>query len=56
MDESTTVTISLEEYKELIMSRIKLNTLSAYMDSAQASHFVDREYVGFILGVSKGVK
>lgn len=57
MNESTTVTISIEEYKELLMSRIKLNTLAAYMDSAEASHYIDREYVGFILGVlTKGVK
>lgn len=53
MNESTTVTISIEEYKELLMSRIKLNTLAAYMDSAEASDYLDREYVGFILGVSK---
>ena len=56
MNESTTVTISIEEYKELLMSRIKLNTLAAYIDHAGTSSYLDREYIGFILGVSKGVK
>lgn len=52
MNESTTVTISIEEYKELIMSRIKLNTLAAYVD-AKETVYLDREYIEFILGVKR---
>lgn len=59
MNEERTITISIEEYKELLMSRIKLNTLAAYVDSANRKNApcFDSEYISFILGVpARGVK
>lgn len=54
MNEAT-ITISIEEYKELLMSRIKLNTLAAYVDNADKKNApcFDRDYIMFILGVQR---
>lgn len=48
----TTITISTEEYTELIMCRIRLNILANYVDDNKKSYF-DDDYIRFILGVRK---
>ena len=48
----TTITISTEEYTELIMCRIRLNILADYVDDNKKSYF-DDDYIRFILGVRK---
>lgn len=48
----TTITISTEEYSELIMCRIRLNILANYVDNNKKS-YLDDDYIMFILGVQK---
>lgn len=56
MNEERTITISTEEYAELMMCRAKLNILAAYVDRADV-HYLDSDFVTAILGVpAKGVK
>lgn len=56
MSEERTITISTEEYAELMMCRSIVNILSAYVDRAD-THYLDSDFVSAILGVpAKGVK
>lgn len=56
MGEERTITISTEEYAELMMCRSIVNILSAYVDRADL-HYLDSDFVSAILGVpAKGVK
>lgn len=56
MNEERTITISTEEYAELMMCRSIVNILSAYVDRAD-THYLDNDFVSAILGVpARGVK
>lgn len=57
MNEERNITISTEEYAELMMCRSIVNILSAYVDREDTTHYLDRDFVATILGVpAKGVK
>lgn len=56
MNEERTITISTEEYAELMMCRSIVNILAAYVD-LEDTHYLDHDFVATILGVpAKGVK
>ena len=48
----TTITISTEEYAELIMCRTRLNILATYTEQNDRS-YLDAEFIALILGASK---
>ena len=48
-----TITISIEEYAELIMCRSRLNILATYAEQNERTSYLDREFIALILGVSK---
>lgn len=48
----TTITISTEEYAELMMCRIRLNILATYAEQSDRS-YLDSKFIALILGVSK---
>lgn len=52
MSEERTITISTEEYAELIMCRTRLNILATYAEQSERS-YLDGEFIALILGVSK---
>lgn len=45
-----TITISTEEYAELIMSRSRLNILATYAEQSGRT-YLDGEFIALILGV-----
>lgn len=53
MNEERTITISTEEYAELIMCRTRLNILATYAEQNERTSYLDREFIALILGVSK---
>lgn len=56
MSEERTITISTEEYAELVMCRTRLNILATYVEQNDKS-YLDDEFITLILGASKkGVK
>ena len=50
----STVTISTEEYQELLMCRTRLNILSAYVEDSDRC-YLDDHFVALILGVTRKV-
>ena len=50
MNEERTITISTEEYAELIMSRSRLNILATYAEQSVRT-YLDGEFIALILGV-----
>lgn len=52
MNEERTITISTEEYAELIMCRSRLNILATYTEKNERS-YLDAEFIALILGASK---
>ena len=53
MNEERTITISTEEYAELMMCRSRLNILATYAEQNERTSYLDREFIALILGVSK---
>lgn len=53
MNEERTITISTEEYAELIMCRSRLNILATYAEQNERTSYLDRECIALILGASK---
>ena len=52
MNEERTITISTEEYAELIMCRTRLNILATYVEQREKS-YLEEDFIALILGVSK---
>lgn len=52
MNEERTITISTEEYAELIMCRTRLNILATYAEQRGKSYF-EEEFIALILGVKR---
>ena len=50
-----TITISTEEYAELMMCRTRLNILATYTEQSERS-YLDSEFIALILGASKTKK
>ena len=48
-----TITISTEEYAELLMCRTRLNILTTYAEQKDTRHYLDSDYVALILGIQK---
>ena len=48
-----TITISIEEYAELIMCRSRLNILATYAEQNERTSYLDREFIALILGVKR---
>ena len=48
-----TITISTEEYAELIMCRSRLNILATYAEQNERTSYLDREFIALILGVKR---
>lgn len=48
----TNISISTEEYAELIMCRTRLNILATYVEQSERS-YLDAEFIALILGASK---
>ena len=48
----TNISISTEEYAELIMCRTRLNILATYTEQSERS-YLDAEFIALILGASK---
>ena len=52
MSEERTITITTEEYAELMMCRTRLNILATYVEQSERS-YLDAEFIVLILGASK---
>ncbi len=52
MNEERTVTISTDEYAELMMCRTRLNILTTYTEQSDIS-YLDGEFIALILGVKR---
>ena len=52
MNENT-ITISTEEYAELMMCRTRLNILATYAEQNERTSYLDREFIALILGVKR---
>ena len=48
-----TITISTEEYAELMMCRTRLNILATYAEQNERTSYLDREFIALILGVKR---
>ena len=53
MNEERTITISIEEYAELIMCRSRLNILVTYAEQNERTSYLDREFIALILGTKR---
>ena len=53
MNEERTITISTEEYAELMMCRTRLNILATYAEQNERTSYLDREFIALILGVKR---
>ena len=48
-----TITISIEEYAELIMCRSRLNILATYAEQNERTSYLDREFIALIIGAKR---
>ena len=53
MNEERTITISTEEYAELMMCRTRLNILATYAEQNERTSYLDREFIALIIGAKR---